>query len=293
MLGSLLQVLKDPVMTSLTRFVRAHPFAVFAVLACLIGWAQYLLSAVGVGSAPAQIPLGPFVAAVIVTSIRGRDVRRSWWHTIRKVSIARRWLAVVTLAPIVVHVGIVLVNRGFGAPLPTSNQLAEWPNIPIVFVVMLVLVGLGEEAGWTAFAGPLLLEKHGLMKSWLLLGAVRTFWHLPLMLTGDMPWFMGIAGNLGFQLLILVVMERSRGNWSQAAVWHATLNAFGGAFFFGMVTGADKLRLGVLLGVTYSALGALAAGWHFSSERRIRRMADGDSSFGQTQTLVVGHTVNV
>jgi membrane protease YdiL (CAAX protease family) len=280
-------------MTSLSRFVRAHPFVVFAVLACLVGWAQYLLSAFGIGLAPDQIPIGPFVAAVIVTSVQGRDVRQAWWRRIRRVRIAGRWLAVVTLVPIVVHVAIVLVNRGFGAPLPTSSQLADWPNIPIVFVAMLVLVGLGEEAGWTAFAIPLLLEKHGLGKSWVLLGAVRTFWHLPLMLTGDMPWFMGIAGNLGFQLLILVVVERSNGNWSQAAVWHAMLNAFGGAFFFGMVTGADNLRLGALLGVAYATMGAVAAGLHFSSECRIRRMADEDSSFGQTPSLVAGRTVGV
>jgi hypothetical protein len=278
-------------MSSPVRFVRAHPFAVFAVLACGFGWAQFLLSAFGVGLAPDQIPLGPFVAAVIVTAMQGGDVRRAWWRRIRTVRIRLRWLAVVTFVPIAVHVAIVLVNHGFGAPLPTSAQLADWPNIPVVFVAMLVLVGLGEEAGWTAFAGPLLLEKHGLGKSWLLLGAVRTFWHLPLMLTGDMPWFMGIAGNLGFQLLMLIVMQRSHGNWSQAAVWHATLNAFGGAFFFGMVTGADKFRLGVLLGVAYGGLAAVAAGMHYLSERRIHRMADEESSSGQMSNLIVGRTV--
>ena len=37
-------------MTSPIRVVRSHPFAVFAVMACLFGWAQYLLSALGVGA---------------------------------------------------------------------------------------------------------------------------------------------------------------------------------------------------------------------------------------------------
>ena len=121
------------------RFVRAHPFAVFVVLACGFGWAQFLLSAFGVGSAPDQIPLGPFVGAVIVTSIQGGEVRRAWWLRIRTVRIPVRWIAVVTLIPIAVHVAIMLVNHGFGAPLPTSAQLADWPNIPVVLVAMLVL----------------------------------------------------------------------------------------------------------------------------------------------------------
>ena len=41
-------------------------------------------------------------------------------------------------------------------------------------------------------------------------------------------------------------------------MWHATLNAFGGAFFFTMVTGADQARLGVLLSAAYAVL-AIAA----------------------------------
>ncbi len=280
-------------MTTLSRITRRHPFAAFTVLACLLGWAQYLLSALGIGSAPEQIPIAPFAAAAIVTSIQGRACRQAWWRRIRRVGIAPRWLAVVALAPIVVHVTIVLVNHAFGAPLPTSAQLADWPTVPVVFVAMLVLVGLGEEAGWTAFAGPLLLAEHGLLTTWLMLGLARTCWHLPLMLTGEMPWFMGIAGNLGFQLLVLIVMQRSKGNWSQAAVWHAMLNAFGGAFFFGMVAGDDKLRLGVLLGVAYATLGAGAAGVHAWSARRIRLAADPDTSPGQTPSLVAGRTVGV
>jgi hypothetical protein len=37
-------------------------------------------------------------------------------------------------------------------------------------------------------------------------------------------------------------------------VWHATLNAFGGAFLFAMVSGADRVRLGLLLAAAYAVL---------------------------------------
>jgi membrane protease YdiL (CAAX protease family) len=46
--------------------------------------------------------------------------------------------------------------------------------VPVAFGVMLVMVGIGEEAGWTAFAAPLLLQRSGLWSAWAVLSAVRT-----------------------------------------------------------------------------------------------------------------------
>ncbi len=116
------------------------------------------------------------------------------------------------------------------------------------------MVGLGEEAGWTAFAAPILLRRHGLFGAWVVLASMRIAWHLPLLISGDMPWMVWLVGNGAFQLVVLQLMRRSNGAWSLAAVWHATLNAFGGAFFFTMVTGADKERLGTLLALSYAVL---------------------------------------
>ena len=65
-------------------------------------------------------------------------------------------------------------------------------------------------------------------------------------------------GNACFQLIVLVMLTASGGRWSLAAVWHATLNAFGGAFFFTMVTGADQARLGLLLSAAYAVLALVA-----------------------------------
>lgn len=65
------------------------------------------------------------------------------------------WLYLVTVgAPITMHVLIVLVNHLFGAPLPATGQLSAWPEIPVIFVAMLLLVGLGEEAGWPLAPAP-------------------------------------------------------------------------------------------------------------------------------------------
>jgi len=62
----------------------------------------------------------------------------------------------------------------------------------------------------------------------------------------------------GFQLVVLLLLRHRRGSWTLAAVWHAVLNAFGNAFFFSMVSGADRDRLNLLLGLEYAVIGAVA-----------------------------------
>lgn len=245
-------------MTNPTRLVRRHPLLSFLALACVFGWSNYLLAAFGVGEQPENNPLGPVLAALVVLGCHGRPSLAAWWQEIRSWRAAPGWYALAVLVPILVHVSIVAVNHSLGAPLPTADQLSHWPEIPVTFLVMLVLVGLGEEAGWTAYAAPVLLGRHGLLGAWAILSAMRIFWHLPLMIGGQLPWSLGIVGNAAFQLIVLVMMSASGGRWSLAAVWHATLNAFGGAFFFTMVSGADQDRLGLLLAVAYAMLAVLA-----------------------------------
>jgi len=158
----------------------------------------YGLAALGIGSNPENMPLGPAIATLVVTSCQGRAALFAWGRTLRR-WVASPWLYVVAIgAPTALHVLIVLVNHGFGAPLPTADQLSAWPEVPVTFLAMLFLVGLGEEAGWTAFAAPILLRRHGLRGAFAVLATLRIFWHLPLMIAGDMPLVVGLLGNAGF-----------------------------------------------------------------------------------------------
>ena len=245
-------------MTTPIQLVRRYPISSFALLACLFGWLPYELAALGVGTNPENMPLGPAMAALVVTSCQGREHLRAWGRSLRRWG-ASPWLYLLAVgAPIILHVSIVLVNHLLGAPLPTAAQLSAWPEIPVTFLAMLVLVGLGEEAGWTAFAAPILLRRFGLLGAFGVLAPLRILWHLPLMITGDLPLVIGILGNAGFQLIVLLMVRHHRGSWTLAAVWHATLNAFGAAFFFSMVTGSDLDRLGLLLGIAYAFAGSIA-----------------------------------
>ncbi len=243
------------------------------MLACLFGWGVYIAAAFGLGSNPDNMPLGPLFAALVVASLQGRESLRAWGRRLRSWGASPKWYAVAVLTPIAIHLVDVLVNHLLGTALPTLAQLGQWTELPVTFVIFLVMVGIGEEAGWTAFAAPLLLRRHGIYGAWIMLSAVRILWHLPLMINGEMPWVVGIVGNAAFQMIVLQMFVASGGRWSLAAVWHATLNTFGGAYFFSMVTGADLSRLFLLLSIAYAAVAAVAV---VLGHRRARGRAELD-----------------
>ena len=240
------------------RIVRRHPLVSFFVLACLFGWYPYIASFLTGGSGAENFPLGPIIATLIVVSCQGRTELRSWGRQLRTWAATPRWYLLALLAPIALQLLFVLANHGFGAPLPTGDQLADWPDVPVTFVTMLIFVGYGEEAGWTAFVAPVLIRQHGLLLAWVIASTMRILWHLPLMLSGDLDWVLGTVGNAAFTMVTLLLLLASGGQWTLAAVWHASLNATGGLFFHRMVTGADHDRIAHLMAGGY-ALVALAA----------------------------------
>ena len=164
------------------------------------------------------------------------------------------------LGPIVLHVVIVLANGGLGAPLPTYGQLADSWQVAGIFVVLLVLIGIGEEAGWTAFMAPVLLRRHSALTAWGIASLVRIVWHIPVMISGELPLLLGIVGNAAFTMVLMALLVVRGGNWSLAAVWHAMLNSAGYSFLFTMVSGADHARLSVLMAVEYAFVGVFAYG---------------------------------
>lgn len=257
------------------QLVRRFPLASFVFLACLVGWKSHIVAIWTGGSGTENFPLGPLVAAVIVVSCQGRDELRTWWRQIRSWRAPPRWYLLAVLAPAGVSVLLVLINSGFGAPLPTSGQLADSPQMLGTFVIMLIFVGIGEEAGWMAFAAPLLLRRHGFLVACTIAAAMRTLWHLPMMINGELSWYLGIVGNVSFTMVMFLVFRASNGQWWLVAVWHAVLNATGGLGLFSMATGDDRTRLEVMLGVVYTII---AVAGYLAWRRHVARHQDVPSS---------------
>lgn len=240
----------------LVSVVRRRPLAAFAVLACAFGWLPYLLSWLGLVGAAENSPLGPALAAGVVVCCQGRDDRRRWSRAVRGWRMPWHWYAVAVAGPVVLNLVVLLVAALLGTPLPSADEWMEITGVLTGFAVMLVLVGVGEEAGWSAYAAPVLLRRYGLLGAWAVLGSLRTVWHLPLMLDGELSWALGIVGNLGFQLVLLWLLQAGA-RWTAPAAWHAAQNAFGGMFLFQTVTGADRDRLDLVLAGAYAVVAAL------------------------------------
>lgn len=238
-------------MNTILRLIRNYPIIAFAILACLFGWSLFIAHAFGADITPDGMPLGPIIAALITVTCLGRSEFKEWGRRLATLRAGIGWYALALFAPVVIITLVALTNYALGAPLPTPSQLAIWTELPGVFVIFLILVGIGEEAGWTAFAAPVLLRRNTFIKAWVILSAIRVLWHVPLMLSGELPWVLGIGGNIAFQFLMLWLFQRADQRWFLAAIWHAALNTSGGKFFFQLVEGKDEARLAVLMTVGY------------------------------------------
>ncbi|MGE0553209.1 MAG: CPBP family intramembrane glutamic endopeptidase [Gemmatimonadales bacterium] len=236
-----------------SRSLVLYPIATYAVLACLFGWMFTIADALGAGIEGGQFPLGPIMAAALVSLGLGRPGLRRWGGDLARLRTAPGWYLLATLGPIAMMALLVLANGALGAPLPSAEQLAGWRDLGPTFVAILIAIGIGEEAGWTAFAAPRLLERYPFVKAWLVLAAIRTIWHLPLMLDGDLSLVVGIGGNFAFQFVVLWLFRRT-GVWFLAAIWHTVHNVVSGSFLFQMVDGPDQTRLGILLVIGYGLL---------------------------------------
>lgn len=204
-------------MNSTIAFIKRHPLVTFFIFTYIFSWWSWPI----LGD---QNPTGPLLAALIVVPIIGGKVGlKAWASRIVRWRVGLHWYA---------------------------TQLAAWVDIPSNFLLFLILVGIGEETGWMAFAAVLLLRRHPFITAWLILSTIRVFWHLPLMFSGDLSWVLGIGGNIAFQFLMLWLFQHT-GVWFLAAIWHAMLNATGGKFFFQMVQGEDQARLGLLMTAGY------------------------------------------
>jgi membrane protease YdiL (CAAX protease family) len=170
---------------SLVTLFRRHPLISYFALAYGITWGGILLvdgSARFQGQAvPAsQLPLimlvmllGPSTAGLILTaSVSGRVGLRELGARMRHWRVSPRWYAVALL----VNPMVTLAALWSLAALVTP---AYTPVFNLLFgLVAGGLAGFCEEVGWSGFATPRLLERCGVLRGGLLLGALWGSWHL-------------------------------------------------------------------------------------------------------------------
>lgn len=124
-----------------------------------------------------------------------------------------------------------------GYSLPNSAEFFSYPGLtgslasPLGLLIVLILNGYGEEAGWRGYLFEVLLPALGRIRATALVAALWLFWHLPLFwvnstmmaMTGPMivGWCIGLV--LGAYALSHLYLLSGR-SVAAVAVWHVTYN---------------------------------------------------------------------
>lgn len=175
---------RPPLRSWIANSLQRHPLAWFFALAFGISWGGILVIAAarGFDLSPLQpveggliflmMLLGPSLSGLICTALTdGRAGLRALGHSALRWRVPPQWIAVALLtAPVILLVILLPLAVVLG---PAFSPGLHWPLLAVGLVA-----GSFEEIGWTGFATPRLLARHGLGRAGLTLGLLWAFWHL-------------------------------------------------------------------------------------------------------------------
>lgn len=254
-------------MRTIFGFVGRAPLVTFTVLAYLLSWWPALLPGGGL------LPYGPTIAAlVVIGAAEGKPGLRKWWGRMVRLGRGWNWYGFAAIIPAVLAVGA-------GLTIALEADLLgeiEWTDPIVALPIMLALGGLWEEPGWTGFALPRLAERFGhspsgTIAATLVMAMIRAGWHLPLTLTGVIPWW-DMLFIVGFQVIISWLFFGS-GSVLPVMLMHLVSNTVGGAFVSTWFTGSHRTTEAALRAVLWTLL---ALGLAFGTRLLQGRSADRD-----------------
>lgn len=238
-------------MNALTTLVKRHPLSAFLILAFGLSWSAVIFYRLGLLPVPI-FTFGPSLAAVIVAGMTGgRAGLKALFSRLFRWRVGLRWYSVALFAPLPLFVAIISINVLFGAPVPTATQLAAWPSL-FGFFLGLVLSPFGgawEELGWRGYALPKLLSGRSWLAASLILGVLWAVWHLPILITGQIPW-PNLLAIMGMSIIFTWLFNNTQGSVLMAFLFHASIDAYG-EFFIPMFSGADQVRVYWLMGALF------------------------------------------
>jgi membrane protease YdiL (CAAX protease family) len=275
---------KEDIVKTVRAFIERRPLLTYYALTFTISWGGVLLVIGGPGGIPGTpeqferllpfaIPVmivGPGVAGLLLTGfVDGRAGIRELFSRLLRWRVGARWWAVALLAaPLLftaVHLALSLTSPVFLPGILTTSDKATFLLSGIAVALM---VGILEELGWTGFATPRLLARHGVLATGLIVGVLWGAWHilahdfwaggissggLPLALFVTVNGFGFLLGQLpAFRVLMVWVYDRTE-SLLVAMLMHASLTAST------FIIGPGALAISGVALLTYGFV--LAAAW--------------------------------
>jgi membrane protease YdiL (CAAX protease family) len=216
----------------MSRLARRWPITTFYLLTLAVSWPLGFL------------PPGPSIAAIAVTALI--DGRSGVGALLRRVTVWRvgvRWYLVATLGPVGLLALATWVNVLTGAVVTTQGPLVDWLELGTLFVVQVlgVFAGGWEELGWRGYALPRLLKRFSPLVASLCLGVLWAIWHIPLFMSGELPWA-DAAAIVVLSVLFTAVFVRTKQSVLIAVLMHAAFNAAGGIAIL-LFEGSDRVQM--------------------------------------------------
>lgn len=236
--------------------MKRHPLIAFFALAYALSWWPWVWTAFDAEAPSTILPTGPLVAALIVLAVTGGW--RTIWQFLKRIvqwRVGFGWYAMVLGLPALITFIAAALNLALGAEM--TPHFPGWAGFAVRFVVILLLIGLGEEPAWRGFALPRLMAGRSALTASLILGLLHALWHLPLFgveydLGNIVPWMMGV---LGFAVLVTWIYLHTGGSLLLPILFHSAVNV--SAVAFGWFSGDDLLRLWWLFGATWALAACL------------------------------------
>ena len=240
-------------MKTVKAFIKSHPVLSYFVLAFAISWGGLLLVIGGPGHIPGTAEettklfpavylvtvAGPSLAGLLLTGLTGGwTAFRELGSRLLKWRVGARWYAVALLTtPLTVMATLLslsLISPEFLPGFLTTSVKASM--LQFGFVASLgLLTGLLEELGWTGFAIPRLLGRHGVLATGLFVGLLWGAWHFLSNIWGSgtssgVPLALFMPAILfsflpPYRVLMVWVYERTE-SLLVAILMHASLVAF-------------------------------------------------------------------
>jgi len=213
----------------MTSFLRSHPLLLYFGLAFALFWA-----CIGLGYldrfhfwVPILGAFAPAVAAIVVSGFTaGEREVRALLSRLGEWRVGVGWYVVVLCLP--------FAQDLFAAGLASLRGVFSAARIPPVLPVLpamwvVYLFAAGEELGWRGFALPRLLVSRTAVAASLILGAVHTAWHWPVILLphqylSDVPLLPWSVFVLSEAIIFTWIFQNTRHSVLMATLYHGSSN---------------------------------------------------------------------
>ena len=274
-------------MKTIRAFIKSHPVLSYFVLAFAIS-SGGLLIAVGLEGLPldarnswiAALALfaGPSVAGLLMTGlVHGRAGLRELLARMLRWRVGARWYAVALLTTPLLVIPILLA-LSLISPVFLPDAFTT-DDVVVLLLLGLMVGGIGgfsEELGWTGFAVPTVRQRHGVLTTGLIVGAMWAAWHVPVTFlstlspSGAVSWslllpplFFYAAVLPAFRVLMVWVYDRTNGSLLVAMLMHTSLAASTFVILLPPATGVALIAYYlVLVAVLWVFIAAIALANH-------------------------------